>query len=93
MASLMVDLAPLPVPTHFPIKHKPGRRQDGFQVSNVKITDLSVETINALVEELRQAMLKEAGHRMQPQTYEVRSDNVEFPGDVWPGSQEALNRR
>ena len=61
MAEVIMELAPLPIPSTFAIKHKPGRRQDGFQVAHLKITDLSEETINSLCDELRRNMLEAAG--------------------------------
>lgn len=90
MPSLVVNLAPLPVPTHFAIQHKPGRRQDGFQVAQVKITDLSRETIDEMCEELRLDMLKAAGHIIDKDSW--RRDEPQSD-EVVPGGQEALNRR
>jgi len=67
MAQITIELVPLPIPTAFPVKHKPGRRQDGFHAAHLKITDLSEETINSLCDELRRNMLQAAGLvRMPP---------------------------
>lgn len=90
MASISVELSPFPVPTGVTMIQKPGLRQDGFRPApQLKLSDLSPATLDAMCEEFRTAVFEAAG---QNPAF-ARLDTSLYRDEVEPGSQEALNRR
>lgn len=61
MAQITVQLNPFPVPTHVTLKSEPGLRQDGFigfkQPSSIPLSDLDLQTLEALCAEFRESVL------------------------------------
>jgi hypothetical protein len=65
MATIQLELQPFKVPTGAIVKQKPGRRQDGFQpAQELPLSELPIETLEALCEEFTLAVFKAAGHEV-----------------------------
>lgn len=64
MATIQVELNPFPIPSGVTIKQKPGLRQNGFfQSPEMKLSELSIEALEALCSEFRSNVMKAASHQ------------------------------
>ncbi len=58
-----IELNPFIVPTTVSIKPSIGKRQDGFTLTEMPLSDLDCETLNKMCEQFKDSVLKNAGKK------------------------------